>query len=62
MTSIDKNRSEDRFIAEAKQNKMRCLAQVYSAQQNVSDLQTHQKILETKMSEKDAEIHSFATS
>lgn len=56
MTSIDKNQQEDRFIAEAKQDKLRYLEEVHSAQRKVSDLQTHLKILEGKLAEKDTEI------
>lgn len=56
MTSIDKKQQEDRFIAEAKQDKLRYLEEVHSAQRKVNDLQTHLKILESKMAEKDTEI------
>lgn len=56
LTSIDKNQQEDRFIAEAKQDKLRYLEEVHSAQRKVSDLQTHLKILESKLAEKDTEI------
>lgn len=56
MTSIDKNQQDDRFIAEAKQDKLRYLEEVHSAQRKVSDLQTHLKILESKLAEKDTEI------
>lgn len=56
MTSIDKNQQEDRFIAEAKQDKLRYLEEQHSAQRKVSDLQTHLKILESKLAEKDTQI------
>lgn len=54
--SIDKNQQEDRIIAEAKHDKLRYLEEVHSAQRKVSDLQSHLKVLESKLAEKDAEI------
>lgn len=47
---------EDRIIAEAKNDKIRYLEEVHSAQRKVTDLQTHLKVLESKLAEKDTEI------
>lgn len=43
-------------MAEAKQDKLRFLEEVHSAQRKVTDLQAHLKLLETKLADKDAEI------
>ncbi|GAB0089892.1 Angiomotin [Sergentomyia squamirostris] len=44
----------DRIIAEAKQEKMRYLEEVHSAQRRVNELQAHLKVLESRLAEKDA--------
>lgn len=54
LSAMDK--PEDRYIAEAKQEKIRYLEEVHSAQRRVSDLQTHLRLLESKLAEKDTEI------
>lgn len=54
-TIVDKSNQEDR-IAEAKNDKIRYLEEVHSAQRKVTDLQTHLKVLESKLAEKDTEI------
>lgn len=46
---------EDRII-EAKNDKIRYLEEVHLAQRKVTDLQTHLKVLESKLAEKDTEI------
>lgn len=51
---IDKQ--EERILAEAKQDKLRYLEEVHSAQRKVNDLQAHLKMLESKLADKDAEI------
>lgn len=56
LSSIDKNHQEDRIIAEAKHDKLLYLEEVHSAQRKVNDLQTHLKVLESKLADKDAEI------
>lgn len=56
MASMEKNTQEDRIITEAKHDKLRYLEEVHSAQRKVNDLQTHLKVLESKLAEKDAEI------
>lgn len=53
--TLDKNNQEER-IAEAKNDKIRYLEEVHSAQRKVTDLQTHLKVLESKLAEKDTEI------
>lgn len=53
--TLDKSNQEER-IAEAKNDKIRYLEEVNSAQRKVTDLQTHLKVLESKLSEKDTEI------
>ncbi|XP_055702910.1 uncharacterized protein LOC129801671 isoform X2 [Phlebotomus papatasi] len=44
----------DRIIAEAKQDKMRYLEEVHTAQRRVNELQAHLKVLESRLAEKDA--------
>lgn len=56
MSSIDKTHQEERILAEAKQDKLRYLEEVHSAQRKVNDLQAHLKMLENKLADKDAEI------
>lgn len=54
---MEKNSQEaDRIIAEAKQEKLRYLEEVHSAQRKVSELQNHLKGLESRLAEKDALI------
>lgn len=54
LSNIDKQ--DERILAEAKQDKLRFLEEVHSAQRKVTDLQAHLKLLETKLADKDAEI------
>lgn len=46
----------DDFSIEAKNDKLRYLEEVYTAQRKVGDLQTSLKVLESKLAEKDSEI------
>lgn len=48
--------SQDDRIIEAKNDKIRYLEEVHAAQRQVTDLQTHLKLLESKLAEKDTEI------
>lgn len=43
-------------MAEARQDKLRYLEEVHSAQRKMNDLQAHLKLLETKLADKDVEI------
>lgn len=52
----DKSHQDERILAEAKHDKLRYLEEVHSAQRKVNDLQAHLKVLESKLSDKDAEI------
>lgn len=57
---MEKNSQEaDRIIAEAKQEKLRYLEEVHSAQRKVSELQNHLKGLESRLAEKDALIRAL---
>lgn len=47
---------QDDRIIEAKNDKIRYLEEVHAAQRQVTDLQTHLKLLESKLAEKDTEI------
>lgn len=44
------------MITEAQHDKLRYLEEVHSAQRKVNDLQTHLKVLDSKVAEKEAEI------
>lgn len=44
------------MITEAQHDKLRYLEEVHSAQRKVNDLQTHLKVLDSKVLEKEAEI------
>lgn len=58
--SIEKTSQEsDRMLAEAKQDKMRYLEELHSAQRQVTDLQQHLKDLEGHLVEKDALIRAL---
>lgn len=58
--SLEKTSQEtDRIIAEAKHDKLRCLEEVHSAQRKVGDLQSHLKVLESRLAEKDALIRAL---
>lgn len=50
------DKQDDRMIAEAKQDKLRYLEEVHSAQRKMNDLQAHLKLLESKLADKDVEI------
>ncbi|KAJ6633005.1 Angiomotin-like protein 1, partial [Pseudolycoriella hygida] len=54
--TLDKNIQDDRMITEAQHDKLRYLEEVHSAQRKVNDLQTHLKVLDSKVAEKEAEI------
>lgn len=50
------DKQDDRILAEAKQDKLRYLEEVHSAQRKMNDLQAHLKVLESKLADKDVEI------
>lgn len=50
------DKQDDRHLAEARQDKLRYLEEVHSAQRKMNDLQAHLKLLETKLADKDVEI------
>lgn len=50
------DKQDDRILAEAKQDKLRYLEEVHSAQRKMNDLQAHLKLLESKLADKDVEI------
>lgn len=50
------DKQDDRILAEARQDKLRYLEEVHSAQRKMNDLQAHLKLLETKLADKDVEI------
>ncbi|XP_055322389.1 uncharacterized protein LOC129578205 isoform X6 [Sitodiplosis mosellana] len=54
LSTMDKQ--DDRILAEAKQDKLRYLEEVHSAQRKMNDLQAHLKVLESKLADKDVEI------
>lgn len=54
LSTMDKQ--DDRHLAEARQDKLRYLEEVHSAQRKMNDLQAHLKLLETKLADKDVEI------
>lgn len=54
LSTIDKQ--DERYLAEAKQDKLRYLEEVHSAQRKMNDLQAHLKVLESKLADKDVEI------
>lgn len=54
LSTIDKQ--DERILAEAKQDKLRYLEEVHSAQRKMNDLQAHLKVLESKLADKDVEI------
>lgn len=54
LSTIEKQ--DDRILAEAKQDKLRYLEEVHSAQRKMNDLQAHLKVLESKLADKDVEI------
>lgn len=54
LSTIDKQ--DERNLAEAKQDKLRYLEEVHSAQKKMNDLQAHLKLLESKLADKDVEI------
>lgn len=56
LSTIDKGQQNDRILAEAQQVKLRYLEEVHNAQRKVNDLQSHLKLLESKLADKDAEI------
>lgn len=56
LSTIDKSQQNDRILAEAKQDKLRYLEEVHSAQRKVHDLHAHLKLLESKVADKDVEI------
>lgn len=49
-------KQDERILAEAKQDKLRYLEEVHSAQRKMNDLQAHLKVLESKLADKDVEI------
>lgn len=53
---LEEENHDDGELTEAKKEKLRYLEEVYSAQRKVNDLQSHLKILESKLAEKDSEI------
>lgn len=54
ISTIDQK--DERILAEAKQDKLRYLEEVHSAQKQMNDLQAHLKLLESKLADKDVEI------
>lgn len=54
LSTMDKQ--DDRILAEAKQDKLRYLEEVHSAQRKMNDLNAHLKVLESKLADKDVEI------
>ena len=56
-----KTQETDRIIAEAKQEKLRYLEEVHTAERRVRELQTHLKELESRLAEKDALISALQT-
>lgn len=54
LSTLDKQ--DDRHLLEARQDKLRYLEEVHSAQRKMNDLQAHLKLLETKLADKDVEI------
>lgn len=54
LSTMDKQ--DDRHLAEARQDKLRYLEEVHSAQRKMNDLSAHLKLLETKLADKDVEI------
>lgn len=56
LESQQQSQQLDDFSIEAKNDKLRYLEEVYTAQRKVGDLQTSLKVLESKLAEKDSEI------
>ncbi|XP_031617693.1 uncharacterized protein LOC116337358 isoform X4 [Contarinia nasturtii] len=50
------DKQDERNLVEAKQDKLRYLEEVHSAQRKMNDLQAHLKVLESKLADKDVEI------